>query len=337
MGIGAKRNPNVVKRPTTAGVMSTLSSKEQSRDRLASNRVLKANAMHKQSKLKYIFMHQRKVQNGRFKFKSELNSDVQVQISEHDYQSEPYKLPSVNNNEEDHIEPIGEKSPDQEARDATARSERIRFETMTPLPEPISEEAYLNVNLNELQKKSDRENHLYAAKETSRSSLQVDSHQENTFVKLPSHASSNLAQPHSVGTPKEEESKSLFASVKSLPHVDWAYTPLCVAFLNGHPDFNTEGDIRYFTPSEVEDVVQMIKVKYNHFKRTDAMVPFYRKAMATLMFLLSEQQMTAMIFKFQKMYEQVTIENTLKLLLRCKLAFAARKALIETFEAVKSY
>ena len=67
------------------------------------------------------------------------------------------------------------------------------------------------------------------------------------------------------------------------------------------------------------------------------MLPFYSKAFETLQALLAEQQMTAMFAKFSKMYSEVTIENTLKLLLRCKLAFQSRQILIDIFTAVDKY
>jgi len=38
--------------------------------------------------------------------------------------------------------------------------------------------------------------------------------------------------------------------------------------------------------------------------------------------------------KFAKMYSEVTIEHTIKLLLRCKLAFHTRSTLIEIFQAI---
>ena len=47
--------------------------------------------------------------------------------------------------------------------------------------------------------------------------------------------------------------------------------------------------------------------------------------------------MTEMAAKFSRMYSEMTIENTIKLLLRCKLAFNSRKVLVDVFEALNRY
>lgn len=44
-----------------------------------------------------------------------------------------------------------------------------------------------------------------------------------------------------------------------------------------------------------------------------------------------------MAAKFSKMYSEVTIENTLKLLLRCKLALNSRRVLLDIFSAIGNY
>jgi hypothetical protein len=66
-------------------------------------------------------------------------------------------------------------------------------------------------------------------------------------------------------------------------------------------------------------------------------LPFYTKAYETLQALLLEQQMIELFAKFSKMYSEVTIENTLKLLLRCKLAFQSRVILTDIFNAISKY
>jgi len=81
----------------------------------------------------------------------------------------------------------------------------------------------------------------------------------------------------------------------------------------------------------------MIKSQFNDFKKTDIMQPFHTKALETLRALLDEQLMTAMFIKFSKMYKEITIENTLKLLLRCKLAFHSRNHLLSIFQSILLY
>lgn len=46
-------------------------------------------------------------------------------------------------------------------------------------------------------------------------------------------------------------------------HVDWAYSPLCIAVLNKETTFNAKMEKRVFVEAEVEVVLQMIKGKYH--------------------------------------------------------------------------
>ena len=96
-------------------------------------------------------------------------------------------------------------------------------------------------------------------------------------------------------------------------------------------------DIRIFVENEVEYVIGMMRNKFDEYKRTDMMAPFHIKATETLTTLLTEQGLEAAIPKFKNLYREITIENTLKLLLRCKLMFHARKFFLEIFEQIIWY
>ncbi len=75
---------------------------------------------------------------------------------------------------------------------------------------------------------------------------------------------------------------------------------------------------------EVDYVIEMMKNKYKEFKRSDIMRPFYLKARKTLQTLLDEQGLTSYSEQLNLKYKEVTIENTMKLLIRCKLNSHAR-------------
>ena len=86
-----------------------------------------------------------------------------------------------------------------------------------------------------------------------------------------------------------------------------------------------------YTEGEIDYVLDMIKKSYNDFKRTDIMKPFYMKALDTLRFLLCEQSIEPVYERVALEYKEVTLENTMKLLIRCKLAFSSRNTLITMF------
>lgn len=77
-------------------------------------------------------------------------------------------------------------------------------------------------------------------------------------------------------------SHSIYKSVKNLPPVDWAYTPVCVQFLKGESSFNAEKNARFFLEPEIDYVIDMIKDRFQEFKKTETMLPFYTKSFETL-------------------------------------------------------
>lgn len=57
--------------------------------------------------------------------------------------------------------------------------------------------------------------------------------------------------------------------------------------------------MRYFSEHEIDFVIDMIQNKFNEFKKTDVMLPFYTKAFDTLQAVLEEQKMNSMFGKFR--------------------------------------
>ena len=92
-----------------------------------------------------------------------------------------------------------------------------------------------------------------------------------------------------------------------------------------------------FVEAEVDVVIQMLKSKFHEFNQTDKLAPYHAKAMETLMELLVEQSLVSLAKRFEKQYHEITIENCLKLLLRCKLVFSARTLFIHIFELILRY
>lgn len=84
-----------------------------------------------------------------------------------------------------------------------------------------------------------------------------------------------------------------------------------------------------YVEKEVDYVIEMMKNKYKDFKRSDIMRPFFLKAQQTLRILYHEQSIVSMYEKTINKYKEITIENTMKLLIRSKLAFHSRQMVIE--------
>eukprot|EP00347_Sterkiella_histriomuscorum_P021712 403333026 len=122
-----------------------------------------------------------------------------------------------------------------------------------------------------------------------------------------------------------------------VPIVDWAFTKLFSKALNQDLQFNKDQDMSIYMEKEVDYVIEMMKNKFKDFKRSDIMRPFYLKALQTIQALLVEQGLQSMFDKMSKKYKEITIENTMKLLIRCKLAFHARGMLLDLISQLINY
>lgn len=120
-----------------------------------------------------------------------------------------------------------------------------------------------------------------------------------------------------------------------VPLINWSETDIYNCFLqNPESTHVLSGEANRYTEGEVDYVLDMIKKSYNDFKRTDIMKPFYMKALDTLKFLLLEQSIEPIYDRVAIEYKEVTLENTMKLLIRCKLAFSSRNSLITIFKLI---
>jgi hypothetical protein len=66
-------------------------------------------------------------------------------------------------------------------------------------------------------------------------------------------------------------------------------------------------------------VIEMVKNSYEEFKQGGMMRPYYLKGRATLIQLLKEISQDGLARDYTEKYKDVNLENTLKMLLRCKL------------------
>jgi hypothetical protein len=121
-----------------------------------------------------------------------------------------------------------------------------------------------------------------------------------------------------------ERRKKLAHAKMVLPVVDWAFTPLFTRALNNDFSFNHDQNNELYEEKEVDYVIDMMKNKYKDFKRSDIMRPFYLKAQLTLKALFVEQGQEQHFVRLMHKYKEITIENTMKLMIRCKLNFNCR-------------
>lgn len=123
-----------------------------------------------------------------------------------------------------------------------------------------------------------------------------------------------------------------------IPNINWSFTPVYkhfYAFRQNPHKINTEKDI--YSEQEVEYILSMIKQRENEFRVTDVCKPFFKKALLTLEHLLQEQTLELLYERLVQLYSHINLQNTMKLLIRCKLAFNSRAMLMKLFQYVTKF
>lgn len=112
-----------------------------------------------------------------------------------------------------------------------------------------------------------------------------------------------------------------------VPNINWSETPLFKFYTNNKSKPYTienkkdaDGENLRFTEGEVDYVLDTLKSDAHKFNKTNMMKPFYNKALNTLKYLLEEQTIAPIFVRVLEEYSEMTLENTMKLLIRCKMA-----------------
>ena len=106
-----------------------------------------------------------------------------------------------------------------------------------------------------------------------------------------------------------------------VPIMDWSKSEFFEKIISGIPPFNPDNDPQFFRHDEIDYILNMIKDRYRDFKENDMTRPFYMKGVQTLKYQLEGVQQENLFHKICKKYNEVCIENTFKLLIRCKMMF----------------
>ena len=119
---------------------------------------------------------------------------------------------------------------------------------------------------------------------------------------------------------------------------DWKTTPLYEDFEQfGKAGLRFSNDSTQYSEDEIYNVYEFVKSRYNTKEYDKSVSSFYQKAMKTLMSLMYPLSLVSMFNNIQQMYSAISVTNTLKLLIRCKLMFSARKQVIKIFEHIRMF
>ena len=91
----------------------------------------------------------------------------------------------------------------------------------------------------------------------------------------------------------------------------------------------------HFTDQQVDQLLNKIRADQSKYEDEKVHAPIYVQAMVTLKYLFEEQQVDqTKLLKVRQLYGTISLDNTVKLLLRCKIIFAARLALMDVFDTI---
>ena len=111
--------------------------------------------------------------------------------------------------------------------------------------------------------------------------------------------------------------------------LDWSKTPLFDYYLRNQEslDFTNWGtvgtklqtwDQHHYTQTEIESLVNKFRESFTDLAHHTIYSPIYMRALLTLKLLFNEQSIPQTKFqKLRELYGDVTVKNTVKLLIRC--------------------
>jgi len=93
-----------------------------------------------------------------------------------------------------------------------------------------------------------------------------------------------------------------------------------------------QGDANVYSEEQIDELLKTFKDQQDQLKTQKDIGPYYIKSMSTFKYLQQEQAVdTSRFRRIRELYQDITLENALKLLIRCKISFDNRKRLLAVF------
>lgn len=120
---------------------------------------------------------------------------------------------------------------------------------------------------------------------------------------------------------------------------DWTKTQIYKEFISkGIHLFNSDQYDCLFTEEDNNHIFNLIKQRYENTQSDKGiLLSFFTRSLNTFKELMISMGMQNQFNKIREKYKETNIEDTLKLLIRNKILFTARKKLMRIFELVNRY
>jgi hypothetical protein len=101
--------------------------------------------------------------------------------------------------------------------------------------------------------------------------------------------------------------------------IDWKTTKLKTTVIDqDHNEFNYQGDEKYFKADEVEYMINLVRYSSKSFSNIESLKPLFNKSLATLEKIMEEIMLGFFFDRISVKILEISLDNTLKILLRCK-------------------
>lgn len=118
--------------------------------------------------------------------------------------------------------------------------------------------------------------------------------------------------------------------------IDWNSSNFFKNVSEGIETWNHGNEPNVLSEEQLEYTINLLRYCAKDFP-LEKLMPVFTKATATLKYLMEEMQIPFLFYRIVNQLNAITIESTLKLLVRGKLLLPCRYKLIKIFKAVKDH
>ena len=106
--------------------------------------------------------------------------------------------------------------------------------------------------------------------------------------------------------------------------MDWKTSIIKKRIDEGKLKFNEDNDAKVFREDELEYIINMIRYSTKDFNNIDILKPIFNKSLNTLERVMDEMMLGTLFDKISVRILDISADNTLKILIRCKMMLACR-------------
>lgn len=101
--------------------------------------------------------------------------------------------------------------------------------------------------------------------------------------------------------------------------MDWKHSLLKKKINNGKLKFNEDEDPKYYKEDELEYTINLLRYSAKDFSSIDILKPAFTKALNTLERIMEEVMLGHIFDRISSKIIDITLENTMRILIRCKM------------------